>query len=253
VLLALSVVALLGAISLAQITEEAPAKRSLARSIAILSEVDAFLDDNVEALRTEAEASGGGTVEVAGFPVAVTLSSGDVLNNDDADIRAIILSRAATQMYDDGSSAFREQGDGETSTISTQRAIELWMKLVQPGPHDAFVVAAAVLAGITAVLAFVVLLTSPLHRGLVRAGLSVASGGLAVAGASGIIMLLLELASGGLDDYMRSEFAGVLADAAWAPLRNGLIALGGGVALAALGLVLAPRGRALDAAPTDPF
>ena len=53
-LLAVNLALLLGVLSFAHVTAEGPAKRSLGLSVAILTEVDAFLDLRLEALRQEA-------------------------------------------------------------------------------------------------------------------------------------------------------------------------------------------------------
>jgi hypothetical protein len=240
VLLAVAVAFLLVSLSLAQLTAETQAKRSLARSIAMLTEIDAFVDDNGEALRREAEASGGTPVVVAGFPIEIQLQPDAVVNADQERLRALILERAAERVHDDGLSAFPAGGSASLS-LSTREALENWMSLNRPGPHDILVVMAGVFSVITLLLAIANVLLSPLPRGLARVGLATVAGAAPVVLVAGFAVLAIEIGSDS-SGYLTREYAELLKEAFWAPLRNGIVFLGAGAALFALGFVLGPRG-----------
>jgi hypothetical protein len=66
---------------------------------------------------------------------------------------------------------------------------------------------------------------------------------------TGLVMLALEIGSDGLG-YLEGQYANLVQEALWAPLRNGLVFLVAGAALFALGLAVAPRRGTADAPET---
>jgi hypothetical protein len=247
--LAVATAVLLVTLSLAQASEEAAAKRSLARSVAILAEVDAFLEDRLDALRQEAEASENGLVEISDFPVVIVVPADGLLNEDEAAVRALLLRAAADRIYEEGPSAFRDDASGDPSLVSRERAIDESMDLFRPDTHDALFLVAAISAGVTVVLALALLLVSPLHRGLVLVGMSVAAGTIPVLLVSGLLWLAARSGADGSGDYLAAEYLELVEALILAPLRNGLVFLASAVCLALLGLVLTPRRRRADPEP----
>jgi hypothetical protein len=236
--ISVATVLLVVSLSLAQLTETEPATRILARTIAILAEVDSFIEDHREPLVREAEASEGGTVAVEDFPVLVELTSGEVLAEDQAGLRNLIVRRAAERVYKEGPSAFREEGGGSPSLASREGILERFMDAFRSDRHDTFMIATYASTAALLVLAVFLLLTSQIEHGLIRLGTAVALGALVVVIAAGCSWLALALAGAGSDDYLTSEFFGLLEDIIRVHVRNAIIVLGAAVALGALGFVL---------------
>ena len=136
-LLSLVVVLLLGALACSNLTAEGPAKRSIARSLAILTEVDAFLDAEYEDLRERAAATND-DVALTDFPVQVFLTPEEVLATDRATFRELLLSRSAGRIYDDGAALLREDREDESGFFSTEGLLRRGIDVLRPGPHRVF-------------------------------------------------------------------------------------------------------------------
>ncbi len=252
-LLVLTLGALLFSLSFAQVTTEGTAKRSLRHSVAILTEVDALLDAQYEGLRQNAmEEDAAEAVELPDFPIAVSLTAGDVQQNDRDEFRALLLDRAADQIYEEGASAFDEDGEASIGFFSTEGAVGNGMDLLRERPNDIVSTATIALAALAGVLALGLALVCRGYGRLVCVGVSVL-----VAAAPFLILAVaarftLRTAADGVDEYLASEFLELAQELTWAPIRNGIVFSVGGAALLAMGAALAFRSDRRQAAEAEP-
>ena len=171
ILLACAVGLMLSSLALSNVTEEGPATRSIARSLAILTEVDAFLDAEYAELRERASAMAG-EVTLADFPVAVSFTAEEVLATDQAGFRELLLSRSAQRVYDDGASVLREGRKDQTGLFSTENVLRRGLELLRPTPHRVFFGLTVALAIIGLVLALGLGLVASAYGRLPATGLS---------------------------------------------------------------------------------
>ncbi len=235
--LAMALLALLVALNLLQLTAPGPAHRALRRAVASLTEIDSLLAVHGAALRQQADVSPDEPLALADYPLDVPLSPEEA-QRPAAEVRDVLLERSAEQVYQEGSAAFREEGQsGDASRLSVQGAVSMSLGFLTAGNHDALRWATLVLALVCGVLSGALLLVT---RGYGRLG---ALGG-AVAVASLLFLLLamavrlvLGLADWGTDDYITVQLLDLAKEAAWLPMRNGLAFAALGLALLALGVV----------------
>jgi len=238
-LLVLDMMALLFVLSFANITASGPAQRSLAHSLAVLVEVDAYLDDHYETIRQEASETSQESVALPDFPVQVSVTPEEVVAGDRESFRMLLLDRAAAVIHDQGVSVMREGRDSEATFFSTQGAVRTGMDFLRPTPHR-------VLGYVT--IGFAV------AAGLLAAGLFLSARGygrvfgpaLAILLAAGPFLILavavrfaLRVTADGVDDYLARELLELGQELTWAPIRNGIIVSVGSGALFLAGALLA--------------
>jgi len=239
VLLVLDMMALLFVLSFANITASGPAQRGLAHSLAVLIEIDAYLDDHYETIRQAASGTSEDPVALPDFPVQVSVTPQEVLAGDHEAFRTLLLGRAAAVIHDQGVSVMREGRDSEATFFSTQGAIRTGMDFLRPTPHR-------VLGYVT--IGFAV------AAGLLAAGLFLAARGygrvfgpaLAVLLAAAPFLILavavrfaLRVAADGVDDYLARELLELGQELTWSPIRNGIIVSVGSGALFLAGALFA--------------
>ena len=235
--LAMALLALLVALNLLQLTAPGPAHRALRRAVASLTEIDSLLAVHGAALRQQADVSPDEPLALADYPLDVPLSPEEA-QRPAVEVRDLLLDRSAEQVYQEGSAAFREEGQsGDAPRLSVQRAVRTGLGFLTAGNHDALRWTTLALALVCGVLSGALLLVT---RGYGRLG---ALGG-AVAAASLFFLLLavavrlvLSLAGWGTDDYITVQLLDLTKEAAWLPIRNGIAFSGLGLALLALGVV----------------
>jgi len=238
VLLAVAIGLMLCSLALSNVTEEGPATRSIARSLAILTEVDAFLDAEYAGLRERASATTD-DVALTDFPVAVVFTPEEVLATDQAGFRELLLSRSAQRVYDDGASVLREGRDDQAGFFSTENVLRRGLEVLRPTPHRIFFGLTAALAIGALILALALGLATRGYGRLLAIGLSaflVAAPFLALAIG---VRFALRVAADGADDYVSREFLQLGQELAWAPIRNGIIFSAGTVVLLGAGSFLA--------------
>jgi len=236
-LLILDLVLLLVVLALANVTAEGPAKRTLAQSVAILTEVDALLDANYDSLREEAAALNG-TLTLAGFPIDVPFTPEEVLGSERDGFRALLLARAADRIHEDGVATFRADRDAGIRFISTQGALRAAMDFLRPAPHGIAMALVYVFAIAAAALALGLVLATRGYGRLLAVGLSVLFAATPVLITAVAVRFALRLAADGVDDYLAQQFFELAQELAWAPIRNGVIFCAGGATLLAAGAVL---------------
>jgi hypothetical protein len=244
ILLMLSLLALLVALGLAQLTAEGPAKRTLQRSVASLTEIDTLLDEGYDELRQEAEEDDEASLGLKDFPVQVSLSAEEVLDLSQSELRGLLLDRSADRLYDEGMSAFREEGTdlGEEGMgfFSTQGAVWNSLGFLRDNVHDGLRVAVASLAGVCLVLTAALALLARGFGRLASVGAAVCAAAVPFLAGAVAVRFALRLASEGNDEYLVRELLRIGEEIAWIPIRDSIAFTAMGVAflLAGIGLAL---------------
>jgi hypothetical protein len=229
---------LLCTLAFSNITEEGAATRSISRSLAILTEVDGFLDAEYEPLRERAGATNE-EIALIDFPIEVFFTPEEVLGTDQAGFRELLLSRSAQRVYDDGASVLRDGRDGDTGLLSTEHVLRRGLEVFRPAPHKIFLGLTVALAIAALILALGLGLKTRGYGRLQTIGLSallVAIPFLAIAAGARFAM---RLAADGADDYLWHEFFQLGQELAWAPIRNGIVFSTGAAVLFVAGAILA--------------
>ncbi|OGO51682.1 MAG: hypothetical protein A2148_09975 [Chloroflexi bacterium RBG_16_68_14] len=238
-LLVIDIGVLLFVLSFANVTADGPAKRSLRHSLAILTEVDAFLDDHFETLRQEAAQTQEETLTLPDFPVQVSFSPEEIRAADREEFRALLLTRAADRIHEEGVFILQEERGGEVSFFSTQGLIRTGMDLLRPTPHRVLTLLTISLASLAGVLALGLALTSRGYGRLWGLGLSVLLAAAPFLIVAVALRFAFRVAADGLDDYLAREFLTLGQELTWAPIRNGIIFSVGGAVIFAAGTALA--------------
>jgi hypothetical protein len=234
--LAMALLALLFALNLLQLTAPGPAHRVLRRAVASLTEVDSLLAVHGPALQQEADAGPDEPLSLADYPLDVPLSPGEA-RRPPTEVRDLLLDRSAEQVYQEGTAAFREEGQsGGAPLLSLRRAVRAGLGFLTAGNHDALRLTTLVLALLCGALSGALVLLTRGYGRLIALGAAVASASLAFLLLAAAVRLALGLAGLATDDYITVELLDLAKETAWLPARNG-VALGGlGLALVALGL-----------------
>lgn len=238
-LLVLDLGALLFVLSLANVTAEGPAKRSLRQSLAILTEVDAFLDDHLETLRQEASQTQEEALTLPDFPIQVSFTPEEILATNREEFRALLLSRSSDLVHKEGMSILQEDRGSEISFFSTQGLIRSGMDFLRPTPHRVLTVLTIALAAVAGVLALGLMLASRGYGRLLGLGLSVLLAAAPFLIVAVAVRFALRLAADGLDDYLAREFLALGQELTWAPIRDGIIFSVGGAVVFVAGAALA--------------
>jgi hypothetical protein len=212
------------AVSLFQLTGETAAKPALRDALNALVEGDGVVARNYEDLRARAEASKPGeTLQLRDYPIAIDLSREEVLAASQDDITRTLLDRGVDRLYDDGTSALRDdESSGGAGRFTAAGTVGEFMGFLRSGVHVILAVLTLVLAGISVVLAIIL---AGFCRGFGRA----------VALGAAVLVASLPLFLGGIasylyarssvdadGEYLRQEFMQIAQDLAWLPVRNGL-------------------------------
>lgn len=251
-LLVLDLGVLLFVLSFANVTAEGPAKRSLSHSVAILIEIDAYLDheietyldENFESLQQQAaQADPEEEIPLPDLPnlesLDVSSEAKDIRDTSRSGFRALLLKGVAEQVYEEGVSVFQEDPDADVSFFSTQGLIRTGMDFLRPTPHRVLTILTIALAAAAGVLALGLVLAGRGYGRLLGLGLSVflaAAPFLIVAVA---VRFAFRLAADGLDDYLVREFLKLSQELTWAPIRNGIIFSVGSAVVLVVGTILA--------------
>ncbi len=222
----------LGALSASQAADPTVALPIQERGVATLTSIDALLATHAEEIASATPTSNGG-VAVPGFLVpGVELTVAEARSGDLELMRAALLSRSATAIYEQGIEALQPP-DGpliETTTFSTPGGTRRVMELLSESNHDRASGLVRPLAIAAIVLAAVVLV---LGNGFSRfGGLGLAMLGAATLVFIGALLLKFAIAFIGSDGtVLADEFSRLVDAAAWTPARNAIVFGAGGVAL----------------------
>ena len=220
--LMLDIGVLLFVLSLANVTAEGSAKRSLGYSAAILAEVDTYLDDHYDALRQQAQSSNE-PVELPDALISVTFTPDEISTTDRDSFRALLLSRWADVLYDEGSPALHESRGADISFFSTEGLVRSGMDFLRPTPHRVLNIMTIVLAVLAGILAAGLAWATRGYGRLLALGLSVLLAALPFFVFAVAIRFAFRVAAEGVDDYLASEVLRLGQELAWAAIRDGLI------------------------------
>ena len=239
-----ALLALLAALSLLQLTAAGPAHRALRRSVASLTEIDSLLATHGPALRERADASPDEPLSLPDYLLEVSLSPEEV-QRPPAEVRDLLLDRSAELAYEEGASAFREEGQsGGISRLSVEGAVRTGLGLLTASSHDTLRLTTLALAVLCGALSGALVLLVRGYRGLTALGTTVAAASLFFLLLAAVARLALGLAGVAADDYITTQLLDLTEDAAWLPLRDGLALTGLGLALLCLGTVGSRLSRA---------
>lgn len=236
-LLVLDLVALLFALSFANVTAEGPAKRGLRYSLAITFEIDSYADDHYELLRQQA-AETDQPITLPGLPLDIAVTPDELLANDRDGFRTLVLDRAADIVHAEGASALRQDGGSGTTLADPQDAVAAGMDFLRPRPHIALMRTTFALAAVAGLLAAWLWLALRSYVWFAAIGLS------AVLAAVPFLLLAVavrygfRVAADGVDDYVVREFVTLGQEFTWAAVRNGMIFAVGGATTLVAGSVL---------------
>ncbi len=223
-------------LSMSQATEPTVALPVQERGIAAITAIDELLALHAEELTVNDD----GVVELPGFLVPdVTLTSSEVASGDVELMRAALLSRAATRVYEEGVGTLHSSGSAaiETTMFSTPGGAHRVLELLSASNHDRvtryvrpLAIAMIVLGGLAVVLG----------RGFGRfSGL-----GFAMVGAAGVVFLaalglkFLVAFIGSDGSAVAEEFSQLTNTVAWTPAANAIAFGTAGVAILVPGWLL---------------
>ncbi|GIW13540.1 MAG: hypothetical protein KatS3mg062_0979 [Tepidiforma sp.] len=230
VLLALAAFGMVLSVSAWQVTGEGTALPLLRSALASLTDIDQFVAEHGEALRTEAARSEGPS-DVPGYPLPVVLDAAEVREADDAALRTLLLDRSAALVYAEGLEAFDRTGEQAIDRLSVEGLLELAAGQLSSDTHARAGAAAAVFAVAVAMLGAML---GALSEGWSRMRAPAAAVGLGGVAAAGLSFAAWVVAGqiGGSDAFM-ADLRQVVQAGLSAGTRNGAIVAGAGLAAAA--------------------
>jgi len=238
-LLALDVVLLLIALAFANVTAAGPAQRALGQSVAILTEIDAFLDKHYEPLQLEAQQTNETMITLPDFPLAVNFTPKEITDTNRGQFRALLLTRSAALLHDDGMATFQKDRASEIDSISPQGAVRAGLDLLRPTPHRVFVGLTIAFASIAVILVAALLLSTRGYGRLVALGFSLFVAAVPFLVFAIALRFALRVAADGADEYVAREFLQLGQELDWALIRDGIIFATGAALLLITGALLA--------------
>ncbi len=256
VALAVMLVLLFLAINAAQLSSEGAGQRILRWSVAVSTDIDSILPDLQTSLREEARKGGADPVQVPDFPIPVKVPRDEALSLEGAALRQRILSEAATQLYEEGTSVWADgepKGEQDIETISVAGAMKRGLGLITDKNHDRMVIAAIVFGVLSAVLA--VLLVASMRswgRLVALSAVTIAAALPSLAAAVGV-RFALRTAQEEADPFV-SGLLDLGVEAMWVPIRNylALTVLGFTVMLLTLVFIWVSSRQAVGSVDTPP-
>lgn len=233
-ILVLSLFFAIGALAIRQATSPAAARNVLGAGIARVTDLDRLL---AEDLPSASDASG--TAVLPGFPIDIQLTQADVAGKTTAEVRQLVLDRAAALVYDHGVHAFDRTGNQAVSRFSAEGLLTTQANQITRTTHSRATTATVILAVVAAVAAVSLISVAADGRRLRLLAIAVFTVGLAGLAISGVAWALLGQIGGSdpFDAAMRSLARSVVD----VPLRDFLIVSLLGVAM----LLAMPVGRLL--------
>ncbi len=238
-LLAVDIVLLLFALAFANITAPGPAARALGQGVAILTEVDSFLDEHYQSLQLEAQQTNDASITLRDFPLTVTFPPQDITDTNKQQFRALLLQRSAALLHNNGMAAFRAERSSEVDSLSPQGAVRAGLDLLRPGPHRVFASLTIAFAAIAGVLTAALALSTRGYGRLAALGVSLSFSSAAFLILAVAARYIMRVAADGTDDYLSREFLHLGQELTWAPIRNGMIFTVGSAVLLVGGSLLA--------------
>ena len=135
-LLAVGVFLLVLSLSVRQSTDPAPAQRLIESGMAVTTDIDSVISENLEALQALARTSNAQVFAVPGYPLEVFLTREELLNQPPAKIRDLVLSRSSALVYIQGLRAFDRTGNQSLSRFSWQGLIEFGVSQLSASTNE---------------------------------------------------------------------------------------------------------------------
>lgn len=236
-LLAVLVFLFLLAFSTRQATAEAPAQRVLESGVAATTDVDALLAEDRPALQQFAEQNTAQSIPVAGVPIEVFVTRDEALNLSPAQLRQVVLQRAAAQVYADGLKAFDRTGKQSISRFSSQGLLEFGVGQLSGDTHDRATLATILLLAALVAAAGGVLAVNAGWQRARSLGLGVLAGSLPGVALFAIAWLLAGVVAG--SDVFQADLEAIVRAVIMVPLRNYVVGTALGVVILAAAIVLA--------------
>lgn len=242
---ALTLVFFLFALGASQVTERSRAIVIVRAAVASLTDIDILIADNGDLVRDAAAEDPGGTMELTGYPIEITLSNAAVIDADDAELRAMILGLAAEKVYDEGPDAFAE-GEQDIGFLTAENFLRFMLNQLTGGFHTFVTYAAVALGGIASLLAAHVVRKETGHRKFTVVGIFTAS--------AGLITLLVTFVAGFVVGQFggSDEFSRELRDLALTMPRiwriDAFIVIVAGIAIALVGIAYRALAGAVEEA-----
>jgi hypothetical protein len=149
-LFAVSLFLLLFALSVKQSTEPPQATHVLEAGIAVVTDVDRLLAEDLDPLRQLATNGDAPSYAIPGYPLDVVVTRDELLKLNNAQLRELILARSSALVYEDGLKAFDRTGDQSISRFSSQGLLNVAVGQVSEGTNDRASLGTFVLATTTA-------------------------------------------------------------------------------------------------------
>ncbi len=241
-LLFVSLGALFAVLALYQATSAGTAQRTLRRAVAALTEIDPLINRNYDDLRQRAAvAAPGDSLTLRDYPVAVPLTPRQAETISKTDLRRLLLDRSASEMYGRGTAALRPAASkgGSVGVFSVAGITNNGLDFLRRRNHDILRVLTMVFAAISLALAAGLAWSCRGFGRVASVGLVTFAAALPELLGGAALWLYARLQGGGGAEYTQQQFAAIIRELAWIPIRDGaaLAVLGGTVLL--LGMALA--------------
>lgn len=176
VLFAVSLFLLLFALSVKQSTEPAQATHVLRSGIAVVTDIDRLLAEDLDPLRQLATNGSASSFELPGYPLDVLVTRDELLTLNNAQLRDLVLARSSALVYEDGLKAFDRTGDQSISRFSSQGVLKVAVGEVSQRTNDRASLATFVLAATTALASLFVVFSYGGWARMRALGLAAAAG-----------------------------------------------------------------------------
>jgi hypothetical protein len=176
-LLAISLFLAVAALSFRQATSPGSARTILGNGIANITDIDRLIAQDLNALST------GDVPPLPGFPIDIQLTRAEIDGKSAAEVRDLVLTRAADRVYDDGVHAFDRTGDQAVSRFSGDGMLTTLADQLTRSNYHRATVAFVILAIIAALAAVALLLSAEEGRRLRFLG-----GSIVVAAVPGVVL-----------------------------------------------------------------
>ena len=174
---ALSLFLAVAALAMRQATSPDAAREVLGAGIARITSLDRLLAQdlpNVNATGADKAAQ-----PLPGFPIDIQLTHADVVGKSPAEVRALVLDRATSRVYNDGVKAFDRTGQQSVSRFSGEGLLTTLADQITDSNHHRATIALVVLVIVTAIAAGALLLAAEEGRRGRLLGIGILAAGLA--------------------------------------------------------------------------
>lgn len=235
---------LLATLAARQVTDRAHAIPLVEAGIASTTDIDRLIAEDQPALIQLAQSSSDAAFAIPEYPLRVYVAREELSLPSDQ-LRAVLLERSATVVYEQGIGAFDRTGQQSFSRFSAQGLLDLLATQMSDDTHERASTAAAVLAVLLALLSGAVL---AVHAGWSRMrvlGIAILSGAAPLVLLSGLAWLAAGRIGG--DDRYVDDLRTLARAVFEVPFRDAAIVGGGALVLVVIGAAFAYADRRFGA------